>query len=205
MTLGRPGADAGSAPAGVGGTKGQSGRGGRALSTSPVACGRLTPRPPPGKQEPCMRVKGNASDGLSLVALWLTPGSAVWTDGAAASSEAAGRGRGTLPVPPPPRGDRDSGTYGGDTRPCPARSQRPLGSDRFSCTPLGRPLWRRDRQGPEPGSSPPRRRCAQCSGPASRDASPSGRGRRREAGGGGEGGRSLALSAAQTLPDLGIC
>lgn len=112
MTLGRTGADAGSAPAGVGGTKGQSGRGGRraALGTSPVACGRLTPRPPPGKQEPCMRVKGNASDGLSLVALWLTPGSAVWTDGAAASSEAAGRGRGTLPVPLPPPGE--TGTRG---------------------------------------------------------------------------------------------
>lgn len=48
-----------------------------------------------------MRVKGNASDGLSLVALWLTPRSAVWTDGAAAAQRRLGEGGAPSPYPLP--------------------------------------------------------------------------------------------------------
>ena len=61
----------------------------------------------------------------------------------ASSSEAAGWPQGTPPHHPPARGTLEvGGTYAGDTQLYPVRSQHLQGSDQFSCTRLGKPLWK---------------------------------------------------------------
>lgn len=68
-------------------------------------------------------------------------------------------------APTPSRGDPEVGTHAGGTLLCLVHSQRLQGSDRFSCTLLGKPLWKQiglepggggKSQSPwgEPGSSP---------------------------------------------------
>ena len=61
----------------------------------------------------------------------------------ASNSEAAGWLQGTPPHHPPARGTLEVGeTYAGDTQLYPVRSQHLRGSDQFSCTRLGKPLWK---------------------------------------------------------------
>ena len=61
----------------------------------------------------------------------------------ASNSEAAGWPQGTPPHHPPARGTLEVGeTYAGDTQLYPVRSQHLRGSDQFSCTRLGKPLWK---------------------------------------------------------------
>lgn len=52
-------------------------------------------------------------------------------------------------APTPSRGDPEVGTHAGGTLLCLVHSQRLQGSDRFSCTLLGKPLWKQI--GLEPG------------------------------------------------------